>query len=162
MKTLLILRHAKSSWKHSGLADRDRPLSKRGKRQAPKVGQQLRKWDLIPELLLSSPARRARDTAITVAEECRYEGEIKFVADFYPGDPEDYIRVLSNLSDAFERVMIVGHNPGMEDLLSMLVRHWETLSTATVAQLELPLENWWLFDEDTRAKLIRLWQPDED
>jgi len=161
MKTLLILRHAKSSWKHADLADRDRPLNKRGKRQAPEVGLQLKEWDLIPERILSSPTRRARDTAVVVAEESGFSGDIDFVADFYPGDPEDYFRVLRDLSDEIEVVMVVGHNPGLEDLVAMLTLRPEYLPTAALAQIELPIDRWFQLDEDTQGKLIRLWRPEQ-
>jgi len=76
MKTLLILRHAKSSWKNPGLADHNRPLNKRGKRDAPRVGRLLRDKNLTPDLILSSTAKRALDTAEAAAESSGYEGEI--------------------------------------------------------------------------------------
>jgi len=85
MKTILILRHAKSSWKHSELSDHDRPLNKRGEREAPRVGQLLRDEGLLPEVILSSTARRARDTAQIAAEKCGYESEIRFIPDLYMG-----------------------------------------------------------------------------
>ena len=161
MKTLLILRHAKSSWKHAGLADRDRPLNKRGQRQAPEIGKKIYKLGLTPDLILCSPAKRARDTAIPVAEKCGYDGDVEIVMDFYPGDVPQYIQVLSNLPEAVQRVMIVAHNPGLADLLAMLIWRAETLSTAALAQVEMPIEYWWQFDEDTRGKLVGIWRSEE-
>jgi phosphohistidine phosphatase len=161
MKTLFILRHAKSSWKNDELSDRDRPLNKRGQRQAPLVGQYLHSLDLTPDLIFSSPARRARDTAVSVAETCGYDGDVEFVDDFYPGDPEDYIHTLSALPDAAERVMVVGHNPGLEYLLAGFLHYAETLSTAALAQVELHINHWWELCDDTRGELIRLWRPEE-
>ncbi len=162
MKTLLILRHAKSSWKDEKLTDRDRPLSKRGKRQAPEMGEMLRSLAIIPDVLLSSPARRARDTAVLVAEKCGYAGEVEFVNDFYPGGRQEYLQVLNNLPDDVECVLVVGHNPGLEDLLAMLLRRAEVLSTAALAQVSLPVEHWWQVNEDTRGTLVRIWRPAEE
>ncbi len=78
MKTLLVLRHAKSSWKDSGLADHDRPLNKRGKHDAPRMGTLLAKEDLVPDLIISSSAKRAKSTAEAVAMNCGYDGEIQY------------------------------------------------------------------------------------
>ncbi|MFZ6026356.1 MAG: SixA phosphatase family protein [Chloroflexota bacterium] len=160
MKTLFILRHAKSSSKYPELSDRQRPLNKRGQLQAPLVGQYVRSFDLTPDLILSSPARRARETAIAVANECGYDGEVDFVESFYPGDPEDYIDVLRDLPDAAERVMVVGHNPGLECLLAGFLRYAETLPTAMLAHVELNVHHWWELCDDTRGKLVRLWRPE--
>jgi phosphohistidine phosphatase len=76
MKSVLILRHAKSSWKHPELADHDRPLNRRGKRDTPLMGRLLKKEDLVPEIIISSTATRARSTAEAVAKSSGYKGEI--------------------------------------------------------------------------------------
>lgn len=161
MKTLFILRHAKASSRYPELPDRERPLNKRGQWQAPAVGRHIRTIGLTPDLILSSPARRARETAVIVAQECGYDGEVDFVESFYPGEPEDYIVALGNLPDAAERVMIVGHNPGMECLLAGFVRYAEILSTATLAHIDLTINHWWELCDDTRGKLVLLWRPEE-
>jgi phosphohistidine phosphatase len=161
MKTLLILRHAKSSWAEPGLADIDRPLNKRGKRDAPRIGRLLRTEDLLPDLILSSPARRARKTAEAVAEESGYSGEIETQPDFYPGDPEAYLQVLRGLSDELERVMVVAHNPGLEELVDALTGESVALPTAALAHITLPVERWSQLDEDVEGKLIRLWRVKE-
>ena len=77
MKTLLIMRHAKSSWDESDMHDHDRPLNKRGKLNAPRMGRLLREQDLVPDLIITSSARRARDTAGAVADQSGYEGDVK-------------------------------------------------------------------------------------
>ena len=117
MKTLLILRHAKSSWKNTGLADHDRPLTKRGKRDAPRMGRLLRDENLTPDLIVSSTAKRALDTAEAVAEASGYEGEVESRPEFYMAGPEAYLRALRALSDDYECVMVIGHNPGLEELV---------------------------------------------
>ena len=86
MKTLFLLRHAKSSWKQPEMNDHDRPLNKRGKKEAPKVGEYLKANDLVPDLILSSTARRAHDTAQAVAEESGFEGQIDLYQDLYLSD----------------------------------------------------------------------------
>jgi phosphohistidine phosphatase len=156
MKTVLLLRHAKSSWDHLGLSDRERPLNKRGKRQAPEMGKLIYAENLTPDLILSSPARRACKTAEAVAKNCGYDGEIEQIDDFYPGEPADYLRVLSELPDGVRRVMVVGHNPGLEELLWVLGGENRTLSTAALAQVELPLESWQELTASIRGKLVRI------
>jgi phosphohistidine phosphatase len=159
MKTLLILRHAKSSWKDSALTDYQRPLNKRGKRDAPKVGRLLREDGLVPELILSSPAIRARNTAEIVAEESGYEGEIEYFPEFYPGDPQAYIEALNRLPDEYRYVMVVGHNPGLEELIETLTDDWFRLPTAALAQLLFSIKSWRELDDETEGRVINLWRP---
>jgi phosphohistidine phosphatase len=161
MKTLLILRHAKSSWDDPGLADIDRPLNKRGKHDAPRIGQLLRSEDLVPDLLLASPAKRALKTAEAVAEESGYAGEIAVQADFYPGDPEDFIEVLRSLPDEHERVMVVGHNPGLEELVDALTGESVALPTAALAQITLPVDRWSNLIEAIEGRLVNVWRVKE-
>jgi len=162
MKTVLLLRHAKSSWDHPELSDRDRPLNKRGKRQAPEMGKLIYAENLTPDLILSSIARRACKTAEAVAKNCGYDGEIDRIDDFYPGGPADYLRVLSELPDGVRRVMVVGHNPGLEELLRVLVGEIRSFSTAAMAQVDLPLESWQELTAATRGKLVRILHPPEN
>ena len=142
MKELLILRHAKSSWSNPGLADIDRPLNKRGKRDAPRMGAFLREQDLVPDLILCSPAVRAKKTAQAISEESGYQGEIEIHEDFYPGEPSAYIKVLVANPDQVERVMVVGHNPGLEEFLDELTGESARLPTSALAQITLPIHNW--------------------
>jgi len=158
MKTLLILRHAKSSWDEPGLADIERPLNKRGKNDAPRIGTLIKEVDLIPDVILSSPAVRAMKTAESVADACGYEGNIEIEEDFYPGSPGDYLEALNNLSDDPMRVMVVGHNPGLEELLNELTGETEPLPTAALAQVNLPIQHWLDLDEHVLGKVIRIWR----
>ena len=162
MKTLLILRHAKSSWKDSSLADHDRPLNKRGKRDAPRMGQLLRQEDLLPELIISSSAKRARTTAEHVAEESGYEGELSFSRDLYAFDAEAYLETINGIPDEYNCVMLVGHNPGMEELIEILTDEYQRFPTAALAQIELPIESWrQVNDDDAGGRLVNLWRPKE-
>jgi phosphohistidine phosphatase len=161
MKTLLILRHAKSSWKDASLADHDRPLKKRGKRDAPRMGQLLRQEDLLPDLVVSSTAKRARITAERVMEESGYEGEILLSRDLYAFGAEPYLETLSELPQEYDRVMVVGHNPGMEELIELLTGEYQRFPTAALAQIELPIESWRQIDDDCEGRLVNLWRPKE-
>ena len=161
MKTLLILRHAKSSWDNAQLTDYERPLNKRGKQEAPRMGQLLREQDLVPDLIITSSAVRALATAEAVALASGYEQEIRATRSFYHADPDTYIDALRQLDDSLERVMFVGHNPGMEELLEELTGLWEQMSTAALAQISLPINQWSELDEETTGELVNLWRPKE-
>ncbi|MGC9346928.1 MAG: SixA phosphatase family protein [Anaerolineae bacterium] len=159
MKTLLILRHAKSSWKHTDIPDHDRPLKKRGKRDAPRMGRLLVELDLVPQLILSSTAKRARTTAKLVARACDYQGEIRLEHALYQAGPMGHIRVLQGLDDAYGRVMVIGHNPGLEVLLEVLTGTSEWLPTAALAQVRLPVASWSDVQEYIDGELVSLWTP---
>jgi phosphohistidine phosphatase len=157
MKTLLILRHAKSSWKNLLLADIDRPLNKRGKRDAPRMGDFLREQDLIPDLILSSPAVRARKTAKAVSQNSGYEGQIEIHPDFYPGDPDTFIETFYSVPDHIGSVLIVAHNPGLEELLYVLTGESARMPTSALAQVSLPVDRWLDLDDEVDGKLVNLW-----
>lgn len=161
MKTLLILRHGKSSWKNIYLADHDRPLKARGKRDAPRMGRLLKEEGLTPQLIVSSTAERALATAELAALACDYEDEIETTRDFYHAAPEAYIERLRQLPNQIERVMVVGHNPGMEQLVAELTGEEERFPTAALAQVALPLDHWQKFSEETEGELVNLWRPKE-
>ena len=161
MKTLLILRHAKSSWEHSELTDHDRPLNKRGKRDAPRMGKLLRVQGLVPDLIISSTAKRARSTAKIVARKSGYKEEVELTSAFYLASPREYISVLRMLSDDYGRVMVVGHNPGMEELVEKLTGEPEIMTTAALAHVLLPIDQWSQLGEETAGELVHLWHPRE-
>lgn len=158
MRTLLILRHAKSSWKNSRLADHDRPLNKRGRRDAPRMGQLLRDENLVPDLILTSSAERALATAEAVALACGYQGEVQVTRRLYHAAPETYIELLSHISDEHDRVMVVGHNPGMAELVEVLTGQSQRMPTAALAQVQFSVNGW---SELTggEGRLVNLWRP---
>lgn len=161
MKTLLIMRHAKSSWEEAGLHDHDRPLNKRGKLNAPRMGRLLRELDLVPDLILTSSARRARDTAEAVADQSGFEGNIKVEEALYAAPPETYLEALAAADDSYERLLIIGHNPGLEELIDVLTDEREALPTAAIAQVALPIQSWQELTDETPGKLVKLWRPKE-
>ena len=161
MKTLLLLRHAKSSWKDAELRDHERPLNGRGKRDAPQVGRLLAEQGLVPDLIASSTARRARKTAEKVAEASGYVGALDAAAALYLATPQAIAQVIRLLPDEAGRVLLVGHNPGLEELLAELTGRHERLPTAALAHLELDIERWQDLTPQTRARLVQLQRPKE-
>jgi len=121
MKTLFLVRHAKSSWDDTALPDKDRPLNDRGKRDAAKMGERLAKIDVKPDLILSSPARRALTTAEIVAKKLDYKLKNILVDDrLYAVDADDLLDVIRKLGDKSKRVMLFGHNPELTELANRL------------------------------------------
>ncbi len=161
MKTLFLLRHAKSSWKQPEMNDHDRPLNKRGKKEAPLVGKYLKANNLVPDLILSSTARRAHDTAEAVAEESGFEGQVDFYQDLYLSEIACYLDILQSLPDTANRVLVVGHNPDLEELLTLLTDATEHMTTAALAQIILPITSWQELNEATDGRLENLWEPRE-
>ena len=159
MKNLLVLRHAKSSWSDAGLADHDRPLNSRGKKAAPRIGRLIRDEGIVPEVIASSTAKRARKTAELVAEHSGYTGDVELVEQLYHASPETYVDYLSGVPDSVTTALVIGHNPGIQDLVSQLGGSYESFPTATLARLELSIESWREFSLHTPAQLTNLWRP---
>jgi len=120
MKQLLLLRHAKSSWDDPGLADFDRPLSGRGLKTAPLIGRELARRDWLPDLALVSPALRTRDTWRLVAAELPARVPAEFVEALYEATAADILVELRKASAATNTVLVVGHNPGLEEFARRL------------------------------------------
>ena len=106
MKTLLLMRHAKSSWSDAELQDMERPLNKRGEKDAPRMGKLIRDEKMCPDLILSSTAVRSAKTAQIVAEKCGYGGEIHFMDGLYMAEPPAYIAALKALPEACAAKML--------------------------------------------------------
>ena len=161
MKTLLILRHAKSSWKNNALSDHDRPLNPRGQGDAPEVGKRLRNEDLIPDAILSSTAKRARQTAEAVAQESGCAVELQLSEELYEGGPEAYLEAIRNLPSSVDCALVVGHNPDLEELVEILAGESVRLPTAALAHLQLYIQGWHGLNDEEQGKLINLWTPRE-
>lgn len=160
MKRLLILRHAKSSWTDASLGDWQRPLNDRGLRDAPRVGELLRERSLIPDLIITSDAVRARATAQAVASSAGYTRGLVVEPSLYHAKPDDVIAVLNSVPDqAAHSVMIVGHNPGLEDLIEQLTGEHHGLPTAALVQLALPIDTWTELDDGAVAAVVDAWRP---
>lgn len=161
MKTLLILRHAKSSWKQPALDDHDRPLSPRGARDAPRMGTLLRRRGLTPDLIVSSTAVRARTTADRAADRSGYGGVVRIDRRLYLARPETVAAVAGGLGGGAGRLLVVGHNPGLEELVTRLTGADEILPTAALAQIRLPIDAWSELSTSTPGALVGLWRPRE-
>lgn len=161
MKILYILRHAKSSWENPLLNDFDRPLNPRGLKTAPLMGQLASQKKLIPQKILTSPAKRAITTAELFCQSFKPRINILTVGSFYPGDPQDFIHALSQQEEHLPSVMIVGHNPGLEDLLENLTQTAETLPTASLAVIQLPINTWQDITTKPAGKLVQIYKPKE-
>jgi phosphohistidine phosphatase len=161
VKTLLVLRHAKSSRDDSTLEDHERPLNARGRRDAPRMGQLVREYGLIPNLVLSSDAARARQTAEAVVESARYTEHIQWSPRLYLAESADIVSLLRTVREDAGTVMIVGHNPGLEELIEHLTREQQDLPTAALAQIVLPIDHWRDLTLSTRGTLVGYWRPKE-
>lgn len=161
MKTILLMRHGKSSWKDSDLSDHDRPLNKRGQNDAPRMGMILCDRELVPQRILSSTALRARQTAEAVVKASGYQEEVTYLDRLYMAEADEYIDVLRELPDTIERVMVIGHNPGLETLLQLLSGRIESLPTAVIAHLVLPIRQWVELNSDSNGDLVEIWRPKE-
>ena len=173
IKTLLILRHAKSSWKFPDLADHDRPLNKRGKRDAPKIGKLLKEKDLVPDLIISSTAVRAERTAKMVAKASKYKGKVTLTDSLYAAGPDAagpdaagpdaYIDALRNLQNKYNTVLVIGHNPGLEELVKILSgEEYHVMPTCALAHIRLDIQSWSDIVQMTgKGRLVRLWNPHE-
>ncbi len=158
MKSLIVLRHAKSEHP-PGVADFDRSLNDRGKRDAVRVGEVLLERGLKPDVIVSSSARRARKTAERAARACGHDRAIVETEDIYEAGPWDIITVIQQIPEDAATAMIVGHNPGFWSLVQTLGGAIDQFPTAAWAQLRLPVEFWGEVSEMTRGELVELWYP---
>ena len=161
MKTLLVLRHAKSSWKNPETSDHDRPLNRRGKRDAPRMGRLVAARGLRPDVIVSSTAQRARRTADEVAQHSGYEGAVQLERHLYLASPDEIVDVVRSVAGGARRVMVVGHNPGLEDLVARLAGHPETLPTAALAEIRLSIRSWKDLAVSSAGTLAGVWRPRE-
>lgn len=142
MKTLYILRHAKSSWSDSGLADFDRPLKTRGLEDAAFIGGVMFENQIQPALILSSPAKRAKQTAILVKESGMLNAPIRYEEKIYEASPHTLVKIISEIEENAENVLLVGHNPGMENLVKFFTGEDVGFPTAGFAVVSLWINEW--------------------
>jgi phosphohistidine phosphatase len=144
VKELILVRHAKSSWRDTSLDDHSRPLNKRGKRDAPEMGARLARRGCDPDLLISSTAVRAIETARTIARKLGYPRErILEEERLYHASVNGLIGVISNVDDSVETLMLFGHNPGFTQLANMLgPRDLFNMPTCAVLHLRFDTTSW--------------------
>jgi phosphohistidine phosphatase len=149
MRTIHLLRHAKSSWREPDLADPDRPLAPRGRRAAPLVAEHMRARDIAPRVVLCSSARRTRDTLALLGDAIPSGCEVRVEDDLYGASADALLVRLRALSNAADSALVIGHNPGLHELALLLARsgaHLDRLRrklpTGALATLEAPIARW--------------------
>src|SRR5438128_11417428 len=156
MKTLILVRHAKSSWDQAGLSDFDRPLNERGKKDAPEMAKRLKEKGISPDLFVSSPARRARRTARFFAEEFGVDKEdILLVEELYLASYEAFSNTVAGLDDKHQVVALFSHNPGITEFASSLsnVRVVD-MPTCAVFAVQADIDHWKYFEKSERKFLF--------
>ncbi len=144
MKTLYLVRHAKSSWKYPTLSDEERPLNKRGQQNAPEMGERLKKRGVVPNLLVSSYARRALDTAQLMANELGYSVK-QIVVDerLYHASITDFMEVIKSQNNKVETLILFGHNPGLTTLANTLSDEYvDNIVTAGIYAVRFDVNTW--------------------
>lgn len=152
MKKLFIIRHAKSSWKDYSLDDFDRPLNKRGFKNAPFMGDYLEARRITPDIILSSPALRAKTTAKIIANKIEYNKKIVYEKSIYEADTRTLHNTLNALDNRYNIVFLIGHNPGLNLLVESYVGLNENIPTCGVVELEVQADSW----KDISSENIKL------
>ena len=147
MKTVYLMRHGKSKRGPEYDTDFERPLAKRGKRDAVRMGEYIAEHDYVPDLILSSPAERAQDTALRCAEAAGYQGELRLVNSLYFGGDDIYLELAWSLDDTVGAVMFVGHNPTTESVIESLTRRYVRMPTAALARIDFAVDRWMEVDD---------------
>src|SRR5215203_1198337 len=133
MKTLFVLRHAKSSWENPDWSDFERPLNSRGLDAARFIGGLIYERRLAPQIIVSSPAKRAKQTAILVKELAEISRPITFDERIYEASPLTLFNLIREFDEKYETVLIIGHNPGFENLVRVLTEMPVQMPTAGLA-----------------------------
>jgi phosphohistidine phosphatase len=142
MKTLYLLRHAKSSWGDATLADFDRPLNERGKRASEAIGNYLKSNSITPELIICSTALRTRETLAIVTKTAELNTEVRYDERIYEASRSRLAEVISEIENDRNVVMLIGHNPGMEEILLLLTGKRQEMSTGTLAKIVFDTMSW--------------------
>ncbi|MBL8016029.1 MAG: histidine phosphatase family protein [Ignavibacteria bacterium] len=144
MKNLILVRHAKSSWDDAGLSDMERPLNKRGRHDAPMMGRILAEKGEKPDLIISSPAKRALSTAKRIADELGYDrSSIKINNSLYMADNDDFFSVIRDVKDKVSRLMIFSHNYGITDFANHITgESISNIPTCGIVKAELDMDSW--------------------
>lgn len=142
VKTIYLMRHGKSKRGPEYKNDFERPLTERGKTDAVLMGEVLRQQGMIPELIISSSAKRALKTAKRAGSALKYKQDIESLMELYLSGSQAYIEVLKRLDNGVKSVMLVGHNPDMEELVEILSYDVVTMPTAAVVRIDVEMNNW--------------------
>ena len=161
MKTLFILRHAKSSWDNPDWSDFARPLNHRGLDTAPLMGAVMKENDFDPEIIVSSPALRAKQTADLVKKSAGFRAKVIYDERIYEASALRLLEVVSDIEDYYDSAMIVGHNPGFENLVRILTGKIEAMPTAALAVVDLEINYWKEITAET-GSLRKIFRPKDE
>ncbi|MEZ6064336.1 MAG: histidine phosphatase family protein [Planctomycetaceae bacterium] len=162
MKTLLLMRHAKSSRKDKERPDYDRPLAKRGKHDIPRIADKLGAEGLRPDQIITSSARRARKTAQRLAAAIDFQQPVERRDELYMASLETWLQAVRHLKNSVSTVLFVGHNPGLEGFVELLAGEFIRLPTAAILAFEFHHNNWSTLEPaDRRLKVHGVWRPKE-
>jgi phosphohistidine phosphatase len=142
MRTLYLLRHAKSSWKDESLVDFERPLAGRGRRACETIAGLIRSEQIEFDLLLSSTAVRARETIERIKQLAKLRTELRFDERIYEASTDRLLEVISQIENDRKNVLLIGHNPSFEELLQLITGEAERMPTACLAKIKLKISKW--------------------
>ena len=154
MKSLMLMRHAKSSWDDPSQTDHDRPLNPRGRRDAPKIACWISEQSFDPDCILSSSAARALETAELLHDTLKSDFEIQVAPSLYHASPEQILNCVRSLPIESERAILVAHNPGMGELVGMLGGTWGNYPTAAISVFQIEIDDWAELDRSSILKLV--------
>jgi phosphohistidine phosphatase len=159
IRRVMLLRHGKSSWEHEGVSDHDRPLLERGEKDAVRLGSHLTTTDRLPDLIISSTARRAVETARRVAEICAFPHPVEHRPELYLCEPEVFLTLFTELPDEVSLPLFVAHNPGLEAVVRHLTGRLIPMGTANLVVIGMQLPHWSDCGDQTRGTLLEHWSP---
>ena len=143
MKKLILIRHAKSDWSNPLLEDFLRPLNKRGERNAPFMAKILEKKYIKPDLIISSPSIRTKQTLEYFIKQLNYKDEVRFQESIYEAPFENLLKVIKNIKNSYNKIFLVGHNPGLCDLINFLLdKHFENIPTCGIVEIDFNAKSW--------------------
>jgi len=160
-RVLLVMRHAKSDWGDPGLEDHERPLNRRGERDAPRMARWLAEKDTLPDFIATSSAKRAQTTAERLVSEWNSGLAVHVVPQLYLAGPETYLEAAANMSENIRTALLIGHNPGVEEIVELLTAESVEMPTAAIAEIRLDIGQWNELTPETTGKLKHLWRPKE-
>ncbi len=143
MKNLYLIRHAKSDWSDEDKSDFERGLNKRGQKAIVTMANAIKERGVMPDIILSSSAKRAQLTAKGLAKEIDYSGEIKYIDTLYMAEPETVHTLIQKVNDKHDTLFIVGHNPETTELCNMMIDEYiDNVPTLGIVAIKLPIEQW--------------------
>ncbi|MBD3844044.1 MAG: histidine phosphatase family protein [Campylobacterales bacterium] len=143
MKTIYLIRHAKSDWSDAALDDINRGLNKRGKKSIPIMAKVLKEKKIKPDIIISSPAKRTKLTINRLLKELGYKTKIKYTDELYLADPNTILSVVKEINDKYDSVFIIGHNPGLSEFANLMSdADIKNIPTLGIVAIKCKIKNW--------------------